>query len=824
MVPSVVRHAVRRLALSRGFALAAVLTLALGIGATTSVLTLVDAVLLRPLPYPEPERLVDVSHELSLSGLTRVDQSDATYLYYRRANRVFTDLALYQPSAAQIGGVGGAGGTARPERTVASRVTASLFQVLGAQPLRGRAFVDAEDLPQAPGVVLIGEDLWRRRYGADPALVGKRVDVDGVPREVVGIMPASFAFPSSATQVWLPLTVDATHTRSAAFDYAGVARLRDGVTPYAAAAELRRLLPHVPDVFPGRLTRAGIEATKMRPIVRPLREVIVGDIGRVLWVVLAAVAFVLLIACANVVNLFLVRAEGRQLELAVRRALGASRASIAREFLAEGFILSAAGGILGVVLAAVAIRAATGTRATLNIPRLAEVGVDARMLGVAVAITVLAALVVSVFPALRSAAHSEAGALSQVGRTATAGRHRHRARHTLVVVQVALALVLLAGAGLMARSFAHLRAVQPGFDAAHAFTFRVTLLDARYRTAGDAARFIERVLQSVSHVPGAQAAGAVTKLPLDDAARADTAVWVEEHLPPPGAIPGIHQVAFASPDYFRALGIPLLQGRSFEDLDATRAPREVVVTKAFAGRYFPGALAVGKRIRMMPFGDWYTIVGVTGDVRATALEEPPDEMVYLPLVITPGGVDTARFTPRDLAIVVSGRAAPRQMAGSIQNAMHSLDPQMGTYAARPMTDVVSRAEARTRMTMLLLGVASLVALALGAVGIYGVVSYVVSLRAREIAVRIALGAEPASVRRMVSRQAIVMAATGVVIGLAGAVAVTRVLGAMLFGVGPTDPVALAGSAALLLTVSFAASWLPARRAAGVDPARVLRGD
>jgi len=391
--------------------------------------------------------------------------------------------------------------------------------------------------------------------------------------------------------------------------------------------------------------------------------------------------------------------------------------------------------------------------------------------------------------------------------------------------------VLLAGAGLMARSFASLRAVPAGFDAAHAFTVRVALPRSAYDAPGAAARYITRATDAIAAVPGVQVAGAVTKMPLVAEARRDTALFVEERPLVPGTMPNLHQVVFATPGYFRALGIPFVDGRAFEAPDPDRAVREVILSRSVAERYWPAQSAIGKRVRMSPSpaGAWYTVVGVAGDVRGTALDQPADEIIYLPFVVALGATDSAgvperRWTPFEVAFVASSAGGAASIATRVEAAVRAVDPGVPTYGARAMTEIVSQASARTSFTLVLLGIASAVALVLGAVGIYGVISYVVSLRTREIAIRLALGAQPGDVRRMVSRQAATVAAVGVVAGLAGALTLMRVLRALLFGVSPTDPLALTGAALLLVAVSAAASWLPARRAASLDPAQALRAE
>ena len=825
-------HAARRLRRAPAFSLAAVLTLMLGIGATTAVFSVVNAVVLRPLPYPRSDRLVDLSHTLAVSGVTRVDQSDATYLHYAQANRVFSGVAAYRVTSVNVGQLHGASTAegARAERVAAGRVSASTFLVLGAAPLVGRVLAERDDVPAAPHVVVLGQRLWERKYGGDRSVVGRAIDVDGVAHEVVGIMRADFGLPSTRTDLWVPLRLDPANTASAAFDYRGVARLRDGVSIAMASADLQRLLPEVPVVFPGRLTVGAITQTRMQSVVRPLRDVVVGDVARVLWVVLGAVSCVLLVACANVMNLVLVRAEQRQHELAVRRALGASRAELVRDQLAEGAILAAAGGMLGLVLGLVGVRVLRSLEGAVDIPRLAELSVDATMLMVAVGVTVLATLLVTAIPALRAASAAAWTVLGDSGRAVTAGRGRHRARHALVAAQMALAVVLLTGAGLMARSFARLRAVPAGFETANVSTFRVALPQATYGAPDDPARFIVRALDGIASVPGVAAVAVASKLPLAEESRRDTALFVEDRPLTAGTMPNVHQVSFVTPGYFRAMGIPLLEGRAFDAPDPARARDEVIVSRALAERYWRGEPVVGKRVRTGPVGPWYTVVGVAGNVRGTGLDEPPDEMIYFPVVVAlgagqPGGrMGRPLWTPRELAFVARSDRDPAAVSAAVQRVVRALDPGVPTYAVRAMTDILAQAASRTSFTLLLLGIASAVTLVLGAVGIYGVVSYMVSLRTREVAVRLALGAQPAQVRRMVSRQAMVVAGVGIAIGLAGASAVTRVLGALLYGVSPTDPTSMAGAAVLLAMVAAAASWVPARRASRLDPARALRGD
>jgi len=827
LVESVTQHlgrAARRLRRAPVFSATVALTLMLGIGATTAVFSLVNGVLLRPLPFADPARLVDLSHGLTLRGASNVDQSDATYLHYLHTNRVFTALGAWQAQAVNLSSA------TDPRRVAAARVTSSVFAVLGVSPLRGRVFVEDEDRPGAARTVLLGEALWRDHYAADPGIIGRLLEIDGVSCEVVGVMPARFEFPDGHTALWLPLPMDPAHTRSATFDLRGIGRLKDGVSPRAAEADLQRLLPGVPGEFPGRLTAQAIEMIRMTAVVRPLRDLVVGSVTRALWIVLGAAAFLLLIACANVANLFLVRSEERQHDLAVRRALGAGRGTIVAEFLAEGLLLAGLGGGLGLLLASLSLGVLRSLEGAVNIPRLGDVGLDGGVLAACAGTTLLAALIMSLVPAVRAGAGGSAAAFFRAGRAATAGRSRHRIRQGFVVAQLALALVLVAGAGLMARSFQSLRSVPAGFDATQSYTFRIALPSGAYPTTADATTLILRAIDAVSALPGIQAAGVVSRVPLDGEARHDTAAFVEDRMPGMGLMPVIHQVSYASPGSFAALGIPLVQGHGFSRPDPAQAPLEVIVTRALARRYWGEESMVGKRLRLAPLGPWFTVVGVTADVHGTRLEDPPDETVYLPLVTAPGnaapagGAGPVRWIPREIAIVVRSRGDASPVTSAVLRALRTVAPAVPVYDVRAMSVVVARATARTTFTLELLGIAGLAALLIGAVGLYGVVSYMVSLRSREMAVRMALGARPAALQSLVLGQAVTVAAVGVVLGVAGSLGVTRLLGSLLFDVAPRDPATLVAAALAMSLVALFASWLPARRAAAMDPARALRAD
>ncbi|HTE47091.1 MAG TPA: FtsX-like permease family protein, partial [Gemmatimonadaceae bacterium] len=547
---------------------------------------------------------------------------------------------------------------------------------------------------------------------------------------------------------------------------------------------------------------------------------------RVLWIVFGASGLLLVIACANVANLFLARAEGRQRELAVRSALGAGRAALLTELLSEALVLAVIGGSFGLISAAIGVHVLKSIEMGTSIPRLAEVSVDGLVVAVTAGVAAVAALVVSVLPLIRLNTSSLSAMLIANGRSATSGRAGNRARHTLVIAQVALVLVLVSGAGLFARSFARLRSVDPGFTTDHALTFRMALPEIEFPTTREAARTVLRTLEAIGKVPGVQSAGVITKLPLATESRQDSAVFVEDHTLGMGETPNIHEINFVTPDYFRAMSIPLVAGRMFDRPDpngeVAPGPAEVVVSAAFAARYWGGAKAIGKRVRMNATGPWQTIIGIVGDVHGVGLEQPPADEVYCPLVtLTAMGTP---WMPRNLAFVVHTPGDPTRLVEPVRHAVATIDQMLPLYRVMPISSVVAASTGRTTFTLLLLAVAAVVATTIGALGIYGVISYLVSLRTREIGVRIALGAQAQDVRRLVTRQAIVDAMIGVTVGLVGAVALTRVLGAVLFDVSPTDPATLIGASVLLLLTALAASWLPARRAAALDPASALRSE
>jgi putative ABC transport system permease protein len=808
-----IRHLLRSFARAPGFTAVAVITLAVGIGANAAIFSLINGVLLRPLPYPDSERLVDLSHTAPGIGLPKFQQSDATYLHYLHENRVFTGVAVYRETPVNLTGEGD------PERLPAARVTPSLLAVLGVAPERGRGFTEEEGGPASEPVVLLGHDLWVRRFGADPEILGRTIQIDGVGTRVVGVLGASLRFPAPETALWLPLVIDPAHLQAGSFNFDGVARLAPGVTAAAAQADLDRTVATLSEEFPGDLTHELLAKARFANVVTPLKENLVGDVSRTLWVLLGSVAVILLVACANVANLFLVRAEVRQREVAVRTALGAGRWRVVADFLAESLVLAVAGGAVGLALAYLGLDLLKAL-APWHIPRLAEIDVDSRVLAFTAAVSLGAGLLFGVFPAFRYSSSALLASLRDGGRGATAGRRRHLARSLLVVFQVALALVLLVTSGLLVRSFAALRGVDPGFDPRGVLTLRLALPRAGYPDPAAGARFYGELLARVRALPGVEAAGAVQDLPLGGSqSRQGTAV--EDFPRAPDELPFLFPYTVASPGYFAALGIPLVAGRTFERADYEQPSGAVVVSAALAARLWPGGSALGKRLRPGDAGDggWYTVVGVVGRVRDKRLEEEPSELLYYPLVGLGGDDD---WVARNMTLAVRTAGEPLALADPVRAAVWALDPKLPIAEVRTLAGVVDRAAARPRFTMLLLLLAAGVSLALGAVGLYGVIAYVVSQRRQEIGVRMALGADRRAVANLVVGQGLTVAAVGVVLGLAGAFAVTRLLAALLFAVSPTDPATFALVPVLLLGVAALASYLPARRAAAVEPSEALR--
>ena len=829
-----VRVALRGLRRSPGFSLAVVLTLGLGIGAVAAIGSLVYTVLLRPLPYPEADRLVGLWLEFPKLNLgTALPQSDATYFVVRRFNHVAEEVAVYTSREISLTD------PSRPERIQGAAVSRGFFTVLGVAPLLGRGFSEAEDQPGGPSAVVVGERFWRRNLEADRNVLGRQLQVDGVARQIVGVMPASAALPDERVQLWVPLSLDPDHTLPASQSYSAVVRLRKGVSLETATQDFQLALQRLPEVYPdlgfgiSLTTRQYLEVTGARTVVRPLRDDIVGDVSGLLWVLMGTALFVLLVAAANVASLFLVRTEARQGELAVRTALGANRSSAVAVFAVEGLLLAAAGAVLGLALTVVSVQILAGN-AAFRIPRLAELEVGGWTLLVTALLTIALGLACGLLPVGRTSFEQLATVLRSGGRSATGSRERHRVRQALVVGQVALAFALTVGAVLLARTFRELRAVEPGFDGAGVLALRVSVATADYPTIADVARFHQQAMERLGALPGVNAVGAVSKLPLRTGAESRNSIMVEgksQELTA-GIKPAL--IVFTGSEYFRAIGIPLLEGAPFGQLDPDRPRTEAIVSEELATREWGSpAAAIGQRLRVTPTAPWFTVIGVVGNVRGEALSLAPEPVVYLGLNVSwpflAGDTsmtfsDRARSASSVMNLVLRVAGEPAGLAGPARDAIATLDPRLPVYDVLPMEEVTAASMARTRFTAWLLAAAAGVALLLGLVGIYGLIAYTVSLRAREIGLRLALGARPADVDLMLVRGGLMLGIAGVGIGVALTSLLTGALRSLLFGVAPRDAVTLIAVGVLMLAATIIAAWIPAQRASRLDPTVALSSE
>lgn len=821
------RHAVRSLRRSPAFTVTAALTLALGAGALTATFSVVDAVLLRPLPYRDPAHIVSLGHTAPGVNMGEVGQSTGSYLTYRRLTQSFEEIGMYTVTAVAMSDPTGA---YPPDRLRVGEVTPSVFRVLGVPASHGRVFTDAEGAAGATPAVILSHHYWRNRFGADPAVVGRLLTLAGVQVEVVGIMPAGFTFPDGRVQAWIPMQVAVAPEFAGGFEPAGIARLRRGVGAEAATADLQRALARVPDLFPnlapGVPTAAALTAGKMQPSFMTLRARFVGDFAETLGIVGLASVLVLLVACTNVANLFLVRGEAQQKELTVRAALGARRSHVVLHFVAEATVLGVLGAAVGFGLAHAGVRLLQRVGPT-ELPRLDEVSVNGAALTVAVAAALAGALLSVVLPIMRQQRVHVGSTLRESGRGGSASRAQQRTRAILVVAQVAMALMLLGGSGLLARSVSKLRAVTPGFDAAGVLSFRLELPSATYPRGRNAAAFHQQLLDALRALPGVSDVGLSTRLPLTLEGANLNPVAHEDAEVRPGALDNLVTYVRATPTFFSTLRIPLVAGRAFEGMADAQSPFEIVVSRKVARDLWgdsTGHGVIGRRIRTAP-GTLYTVVGVVEATRDSALSAEPMSLVYFPIATrADSGADRDIYGMRSVGVAVRASVEPRTLIPAIRSAVAALDPALPIYNVLRMEEVVAQSMARTSFLLAILAAAAAVTLVLGAVGLYGVIAYVVTLRTRELGVRLALGAPPSRVRRLVARQGLQLALAGCLLGLVGIAGGARLLRGFLFGVGPLDPVTLAGVTGVLVAIAGIASWVPARRAARINPVDAMARD
>jgi putative ABC transport system permease protein len=797
------RYALRQLRRSPTFTLAAVACLALGIGANTAIFTVINAVLVRPLPYAEPERLVMLFEARKGSEASRNVVSPADFLDWRAQSRSFERSAAIYDYGVNLTGHG------EPAEVKAELASADLFPLLGLTPVIGRTYTAEEDRPGGAKVVVLSYGLWQRRFGGARDIVGQVVRVDDQPYTVVGVLPegAGLAGQPHVPDLWLPLALDpAQDYRATSGRYlTTVARLRPGTSLAAAQADLRTVAARLEAAHPQ------FNGTWSANVV-PLIEYVTGSLRRPLLVLAGVVGLVLLIACANVANLQLAQATVRRREIAVRAALGAGRRRMMRQFLLESLLLSSAGGVAGVLLA-LWLTDALAASASTTIPRLGLVRVDLAALSFTLLLSVAAGLLFGLAPALQAARADLHEALKQGARGATGGGARTRA--VLVAGQVALALVLLVGAGLLLKSFARLQQVDLGFEPEQVVTARVTLPETRYADSTRQAAFFQTLLARLDALPGVRVAGAINWLPLSGLRSATNFWFGGRPIPPDPEQPGA-VISVVDPDYFRAMGIPLRSGREIAPTDDANHPKAVVVSERFAREYLPGQSPIGEQV-YMPWGDTLiaTIVGVVGDVKHAGVDSLAQPTLYWSM---------AQFPWSAMTLVVRAEGDPRPVAAALPGAVHALDPELAVADLRPLESYLGDSLARRRFSLTLLAGFAGLALVLTAVGLYGVIAYGVVQRTREFGIQLALGASHATVLRGVLRRGLALVGVGVLAGVIGAAAFTRVLGALLYEVSATDPAVFGGIVALLAAVGVAASYLPARRATRVDPAVALRAE
>ncbi len=803
-----VRQAARTLLRRPGFSAIATTTLALGIGATVTIFTVVNAVLIQPLPYADSERLVVVSHHAPGLDLPELNNSPGTVNLYREHARSFAQFGVFGTGSLNLLV------DDRADRVELAFVTPNMFDVLQVGPLLGRRFNEADGAEDAPKTIILSHAAFRGRFGGDPNVLGRSVQLDGDAFEVVGVMPEGFAFPTPEVIGLVPMYVD-PNGAFGEFGMNSLARLAPGVSLAAAeqeAVDLQNLIPElIPDIEQVFLDQVGWSASVSR-----YRDRMVGDVESVLWIVLGTVGFLLLIACANVANLFLVRAESRQKELAIRAAMGAGRGRLASGYLSESLLLALAGGGLGLLLAAFGVNALVAA-GPAELPRLHEVGIDGTIIAFSAAISLLAGLSFGAIPIARYLGKSFARVLRDGGRGTTVGKERHRMRNVLVTLQLAMALVLLVGSGLMLRTFAELRAVDPGIEAEGLMTVDLSVGDAQDNAAR--ARFYQEVIERVAALPGVEGASATTSLPVLPTSTNGGSFYVESRPRTDEELPPVAMYDAVAPDYFRVMGISVLEGRGIERADHEEGRPVVWVSRAFVQAHLPDG-ALGERIRFDEAEPWLEVVGVVGDVRNFGLKEDVRPVAYLPMHIQ----DMARQELGHMAVVARTDGDPAALTPSIRRVVNEVDGRVPITDSRTMSEVVAASMADTSFTMVLLGIAAGVALLLGAVGIYGVIAYVVSQRTREIGVRMALGARSEDVKGMVVRQGLKVTTVGVILGLLGAFGLTRVMSSVLFGVSATDPATFELVPLTLVAVSVLASYIPARRASHIDPNEALRAE
>jgi predicted permease len=799
------------------FTLIAAVTLGVGIGANSAIFSVINGILLKPLPYQHPDELIDLNH--TAPGVNFPDADPAPFLYftYREQGRSFQSLGLYGVDSRTVTGL------AEPEEAQCLHVTAEVLPMLGVKPALGRWFSEKDDAPGSPPTAVLMHGWWQARFGGDRSVIGRQVVVNGVSHQVIGVMPADFRFLDLDAAMVLPLQFDRNKAFLGQFEYPGIARLKPGVTIEQASADITRMIPIALHSFPPQpgLTVKVFEDVRLAPKLQYLKQDLVGDVGRTLWVLMGTLGAVLLIACANVANLLLVRAEGRRHELAIRSALGARWPDIARDLLTESVALGLLGGALGLGIAYGAVRVLIAM-APAHLPRLNEISIDPAVILFTLATALVTGVLFGMIPVIKYAGPQIATALRGGGRTSSQSRERRRAGSILVVVQVALALILMVAAGLMIRTFQVLRHVDPGFDPKDALTLRITIPPAQVKDPDAVMQLEQGILENIRAIPGVAAAGITTVIPTDPSTGSDQVYARDKTYQ---SVPPLRRLKFVSPGLLATMGNRLIAGRDFAWTDTLERRPVAMISESLARELWQDPrIAIGKQITANPKDTWREVIGVVGDEREDGVQQKAPAVAYYPLRMDHFEGEASVVLRTVSYIVRSKRVGSPSLLADVQHAVWAANASLPLGNVRTLEEIYDKSLARTSFTLVMLAIAGAMALLIGLVGIYGVISYSVSQRTREIGIRMALGARQAELTRLFLANAFLLVMIGVGCGLAGAVAMTRALKSLLFDVSPLDPLTYAAVSIGLIGAALIASYVPALRATAVDPLDALRAD
>jgi len=815
-----IRHVLRGLGRTPFFTIVTVLTIGLGIGANTAIFSVINGILLKPLPYPHPEELVSVMQTAPAIGLVDCELAPSDFFTFREEGQTFQQFGIWSGDSSSITGSGA------PEQVRSLDVTQGVLDALAIQPVVGRWFNAKDTSPSGPQTVMLAYGFWQRRFGGDSAALGRNLIVDGEPREIIGVMPKGFQFLDEKPELILPYRFDRAKVTLGNFSYRGIARLKPGISMAQASADVGRMIPMVLTRFqpPPGFSAKLFEEARIQPNLRPLKQDVVGSLGKVLWVLMGSIGVVLLIACANVANLLLVRAEGRQQEFAVRIAIGASWGRLAGALLTESVLLGLMGGAVGVALAYGGLQLLLSL-APKFLPRVENIAIDPAALLFTLVLSVVAGVLFGLIPVLKHAAPRITQQLRAGGRTLSQSKEAHRARNSLVILQMAMAVVLLISSGLMIRTFQALRRVQPGFTTpAELQTIRIFIPEAQVKEPVRVIRMVEEMQQKLAAIPGVTSVAFANSVPTDGNNSTDL-LYAEDRTYREGQLPPLRRFKFVAPGFFQTMGTRLIAGRDFTWTDLYDFRNTCIISENMAREMWhePSA-AIGKRIREGMKDSWREIVGVVADVRHDGADQKAPAAVYWPILMT-NFWGNPTFVQRGVVFALrTNRAGSESFLQQARQAIWSINSDLPIARVRTMEQVYGESMARSSFTLVMIGVAGGMALLLGIVGIYGVISYAVSQRTRELGIRIALGAPQGSLRGMVVRQGLLLAAIGVAVGLGAAAALSRVLASLLFEISPMDPLTYLAVSVVLLIAAAAASYVPAHRASNVNPLVALRAE